>query len=138
MPRWNTTTIIAGVDFSLCRAVILDGAQFASGYRGSVAQAADGTPHIQRVAKGVKGNRFGSQMVKARAELILEALTAIREAEAAQEAFRVQEVDGLYDIDVWVYPDYDVQWFTHGDESEGIIENVVFRFVALAQYEDVP
>jgi hypothetical protein len=134
MPRFNTTTIIAGVDFSACRAVIVDGPLFASNYRGSNAIAADGTPHPQRVNKGVKGNKFGCQMDKADKTLILAALAAIQAAEAAGTTFRVQMQDALYNIDVLVYPDYDVQPFTHGPESEDIIEALVFRFIAMAQY----
>lgn len=135
MPRWNIVTIIAGVDFSQCKAVIVDGAAFSTIYAGSVARAADGLPHPQRVNRGVKGISFGVRMERAEAEAINELRAAVQAAEAAAQAFRVQVKDALYDKDVWAIPDYSqATWITHADESEGIIEGVVLRFIAMALY----
>jgi hypothetical protein len=134
VPRWNTETLVAGVDFSQCRATILDGPNFATIYAGSTVIAGDGTPHTQRVNRGVKGLKFGTSMPFAPAAQINAARTAIEATEAAQEPFHVRLVNALYEIDVWAIVDYDQQWLAHGEESEGIIENLVMRFVALSVY----
>lgn len=133
MPRWAIITIIAGVDFSQCAATIINGGRFATTRRGSIVRAADGAPHVQSINVGVKGLGFGINMQYADADLINQARVAINTAEAAQAAFVVHIQDALYDINVWAYPDYDVdEWLSTGPESEGIIENVTFRFVALS------
>jgi hypothetical protein len=135
MPRWNIKTKIAGVDFSNCRATIIDGDAFASDFRGSITPAADGTPHVERANKGVKGNKFGVSMLYAEAQMIKDTLAAIQAAEADGEPFVVELEDALYDLALYVYLDYDQRPYTHGPESEDIIQNVVFRFVALSVVE---
>lgn len=135
MGRWNIQTIIAGVDFSLCRAVIVDGANFATLYAGSVARSAFGIPHVQRVRRDVKGLPVGVHMERAEAETINTMRAAVQVKEAAAQAFRLQLQDALYTLDVWAVPDYSQQtWITHGEESEGIIENVTMRFIVVDNY----
>lgn len=130
MARWATTIEVAGVSFTGCRGEILDGWQFATPYSGSIDTAADGTPHPQVVNRGVKGLAFGLQLASAQIATILEALEAINDAIAAQEAFAVRLADGLFDIDVVAHVDYSQQWFAPGKESEGWVEGVTFRFVS--------
>jgi len=132
VPRWNSVSIIAGVDFSQCKALTVGGARFKSNFRGSITPSADGTPYVQRINKGVKGNKFGVTMEFADATMLSSALTAIQTAENLGQAFRVQLTDALNAIDVWAILDYDQESFTHGAESEGIVSNVAFQFVALS------
>src|SRR4051794_35651383 len=128
MGRWNSETIIGTVDFSLCKVTLIEGYKFASTMRGNVARAAGGAPRAQTFDPGPT-NDFGLSMVRANSDQITEALEEIRAAEAAQSGFRVRAVDALYTVDVIVLPDYNTQWLTHGPESEGIIEDLTWRFV---------
>lgn len=138
MPRWNIQTIIAGVDFSLCRAVILNRTRFATEYAGSSSNVASGGTHEQRVRRdgdGVAGIHFGVHMERAEAEALNTLRAAIQGTEAAAQAFRVQLQDAQYIIDVWAVTDYTQDtWLSDGDESEGIIENVTMSFIAKARY----
>lgn len=134
MPRWASTITIAGVDFSGCRGLIQGGSEFDTEWRGSIDWAADGTPHVQIIDVGVKGLPFGIQIPNIEASKIASALTAIRAAEATQSTFVVELTDALNTISVLAYPDYSQRpWFTHGPESEGMIADVVFRFISMAQ-----
>jgi hypothetical protein len=134
MPRWNIVTIIAGVDFSLCRATIVDGPRFATDYRGSTARSATGKVHVQRVNVGPIA-KFGVHMDNANASDITELESAIRDSEAAGTAFRVQLQNALRTLDLWAIVDYDVDtWLTHGDESEGQIPDVTLRFESVGPY----
>lgn len=135
MPRWATQMIIAGVDFSNCRTLILDGGRFASDYKGSMVLAADGTPHIQRVLTGTKGLLFGASVLFANANDLLDLKDAIMAAEAAHAPFRVQAEDALVTIDENCWPDYNTdQWFSYGPESEGIVENFVLRLISVGPH----
>jgi hypothetical protein len=94
MPAWNITTIIAGVDFSNCQALIVDGQKRASDYVGSIITAADGTKHRQRVKTGgvgkSVGRNYGVNLPQVEATLVQAALAAIATAEDANIPFRVQ------------------------------------------------
>lgn len=135
MPRWATQMIIAGVDFSNCRTVILDGGRFASDYKGSMVIAADGTPHVQRVMTGTKGILFGASVLFANAADLTALKYAIMAAETAQTPFRVQAEDALVAIDEDCWPDYNTdQWYAYGPESEGIVENFVLRLISVGPH----
>lgn len=137
MPRFNIVTIIAGVDFSLCRARILDPQNVARNYVGSNGPpAADGTPHRQRVNVGrYKGRKFGVGFDAAiSGDDLAAVLAAIDAADATQTPFRVQMEDALMVIDALVWPDEDAGLFTRGDESEGMVEGVTLRFVGVGPY----
>jgi hypothetical protein len=132
MPRWASLVEIAGVSFTGCRAILLDPHVFSLSLAGSVLPSADGTPHIQTVNVGVRGKAYGIQMAHADADKIIEALAAINTALSTGLTFPVHLVDALHDINVQSYPDFNQPFPTYGPESEGIIENVIFRFVAVA------
>lgn len=133
MPRWASKIIIAGIDFTGCRGLIINGAELTDDVGGSVEYAADGTPHIQTVTVGKKGHPFGISMPNIEASKISSARTAIKTAEAAQEAVEVWFTDALDDIHVLAYPDYSQRpWFSHGPESEGMIQDVTFKFISVA------
>jgi hypothetical protein len=137
VPRWNTTTIIAGVDFSTCRARILDPQNVARNYVGSNGEpAAEGTPHPQRVNTGrYKGRKFGVIFDAAiSADDLAALLAAVDDAAAAQTPFRVQMENALMVIDALAWPDEDAGFFTEGDESEGMVEGVSLRFLGVGPY----
>lgn len=139
MARWCTETIIADVDFSGCRVVIIDPQHTFSNYAGSLGPPSrGGSFHPQRTNTGrYKGRKWGAQFeAGAEAEVLLEALENIRAAEAAQTPFRVRQVDGLVVIDAIVWPDYDMgeDWFTRGPESDGMVDNVAFHFGGVGPY----
>lgn len=132
MPRWATLVEIAGVSFTGCRAVIVDGQPFNTSYRGSGLPSADGTPYMQRISVGVKNVAFGINFVRADADKLSDVLTAIQAAEAAGNPFVVAYTDALYTLDLLVWPDYNQRWYSHGPESEDMIDDVTFRFLSVA------
>lgn len=132
MARWATLIEIAGVEFTGCRAEIVDAQPFLSSYAGSVDQANDGTPYPQVFNRGVKGIQFGVQFQNTESAKITDVFSAIQTAEGANTTFEVHIEDGLYDVNVHVVPDYSTQWFTHGKHSEGWYESALFRFITKA------
>lgn len=135
MPRWATTAMIAGVDLSTCRVLIIDGAQFMTDWKGSATIAADGTPHAQSINVGVKGNAFGVSIPYCPAASLQAIASAINTALNAlpPTTVSVQLADALVSFTVNAFPDFNQGWLTHGLESEGIIANVVLRFIAASE-----
>lgn len=137
MPAWNITTILAGVDFSNCQAVIVDGANRVTDYAGSSVKASDGTPHVQRfktggIGKSV-GRNYGVNFPQLDAALLQQFYTAVETAEEAGLPFRVQMEDAKREIDDYCWPDYNSNpWLTEGAELEGIISDVTIRFESVA------
>lgn len=130
MARWATLVEIAGVSFTGCRAELVDGNQFASDYRGSVAWANNGTADTQIVNVGKRGTPFGISMLSNEVDAIQEALDAINVAIAARTTFEVLITDELYTVAVDAEVDWSTQWFSHGQPAEGWVSNVIFRFVS--------
>lgn len=135
MARWATLVDIAGVDYTGCRAEIIDGQAFLSPMVGSVDWANDMTPHVQLINRGVKGIQFGINMLSVESSKITSTVNNIKTAQSTNTTVRVRITDGLYTIDVNAVPDYSQQeWLTHGPHSEGWYQNVVWRFVSKGQY----
>lgn len=141
MPRWNTQTIIAEVDFSACRATTIGGdawqAQIKAGTQlGTIGYSANRTPHRTAFMASVKGLQIGVSVPHAQASLIDDALDAI--ADAGTGTFRVQMIDALANIDADCWPNENQPWYQKGPESEGIIRDVVMLFVVVAQHVVIP
>lgn len=130
MARWATKVIIAGVDFSGCRAELVDGQGFHSDFAGSSDHANDNTVHTQVVNRGKKGIHFGVQFLSTQEDDLEDMLIAIQVAQSTNTTFVVEVEEGFYDVNVNAVPDYDQQWFTHGKHSEGWYENVTLRFIS--------
>lgn len=136
---WNDLTEVAGVSFTGCRAYIIGGNLFATGYAGSTVPTAGGRSHTQRVLRhdGVANIPFGVRLTNAEADTLADARAAIKTAEEAAQAFRVHLTNAQYDIDVWAIPDYlQRSWLDHPDEAEagGMVKDVKMYFIAQALY----
>lgn len=131
MARWATNIKIAGVDFTGCRAEILDGAGFQSAYAGSVDWANDAKPHTQVFNRGVKGIPFGIKFVSTDISRLQSTLAAIATAQGTNTTVVVELTEGIYTIKVNAVPDYSQTWLIHGKHSEGWYEDVAFRFVSV-------
>jgi hypothetical protein len=137
---WNETTIVAGVDFTGCRAYIIGGNKFATKYAGSTVPTAGGGNHTQRVVRagsGVANIPFGVRLTNADAVDLVSVRAAIQTAEQNAEAFRVQLVNAQYDLDLWAIVDYSQQsWLDHPDDGEiaGMVRDVKMNFIAQALY----
>lgn len=132
MARWATVCVIAGITYTGCRVEIIDAGPFRSQNAGSVDWANDGTPHVQTIDRGVKGIQFGLKMVSAEASKLESVFAAIVVAESTQASIGVDVEDGIFDIDVNAVPDYSMDWFTFGKQSEGWYEDVTLRFIAVS------
>ena len=130
MARWATRIEIAGIVFTGCRAEIIDGAGFASNYRGSYEYVNNGNIVEQTVGIGTRGIQFGLSMESAENEKVQNLLNALKVAQAARTSFEVKLTDELYTIDVLATTDWAREWFSHGRPASGYIERVVFRFVS--------
>jgi hypothetical protein len=131
--RWATKIEIAGVSFTGCRGELLDPQGFKSAYVGSSEVANDFTPHVQVVNRGVRGISFGIKMSSAEASAIIDTLEAIGTAQSTNSTFVVEIEEEIYDINVNAVPDYNTEWFQHGDHSEGWYRDVIFRFISMSQ-----
>lgn len=132
MSRWAENVEIAGVSFADCRVEVLDGDEFASEVRGTVNVAASGLPRLVAVRlTGGKGRFFGLAIPHAWADSLAEANAAIAAAQADLTPFLVRGTTALYTIDHYCHLDPGQKPFAHGAESEGIIEQVVYRFVTV-------
>jgi hypothetical protein len=136
MARWATLCEIAGVSFTGCRAEIVDPEGFNSVYAGSIDWGNKGGTNVQVVNRGVKGVLFGIKMESAESTQLANTLFAISSALSGGNAFRVQHTEGLYTLDLDCEPDYTQgdKWFSHGKQSEGWYENVLFRFATVGQH----
>lgn len=131
MARWATNVKIAGVDFTGCRAEILDGAGFQSAYAGSVDWANDAKPHSQVFNRGVQGIPFGIQFTSTEIAKLITVLANIATAQGSGSTFVVELTEGLYTINVNAVPDYSQTWLIHGKHSEGWYEDVSLRFISV-------
>lgn len=134
MPRWASRIIIAGVDFSGCRGTIVGGNEFDSPIEGSIDWAASGAVYVQQIEVGEVGQPVGIDMGSIEASKIAEARDAIQESLTTGQPFEVWFTDALNDVHVYAFPDYRSTWFTHGPESEGMVDNVGYRFISAASY----
>jgi hypothetical protein len=131
MARWATKVIIAGVDFTGCRATLIDAQAFHSDFAGSADWANDNTVHTQVVNRGKKGIRFGVQFLSTEQDKLEDMILAIQTAQNTNTTFVVDVEEGFYDVEVNAVPDYSVDpWFTHDKHSEGWYENVTLRFIS--------
>lgn len=130
MARWATFCELGGVSFTGCRVELMDAGPFKSIYSGSVDQGNDGSVDIQTVNRGVKGIHFGTKMASAEASKLTDLFAAIATAEGTQAQIRLQITDGIFTIDVDGTPDYTVDWFTWGKQSEGWYEDVTLRWIS--------
>lgn len=125
--------MIAGTDYSGCRTELVDAGDFKIPFAGSVDWANDALPHVQGINRGVKGVTFGITMVSANIAAISATRDAINAAMLARTTFEIEVVDGdspLYDIHVNGVIDLSKDWLTHGKQSEGWYESLVWRFIA--------
>lgn len=138
MARWATEVVIAGVDFTGCRAEVLDGDGFVSNVAGSVDWGNDFSPSIQVFDREKKGIAFGLQFGTMAIDKLNDTIDAIQAAAALQTGFRVQVEEGLFSderaIDVDAVVDYNQRWLTKGPHSEGYIEGVTLRFITLNEH----
>lgn len=130
MARWATFCELGEVSFTGCRVELIDPGPFKSIYSGSVTQGNDATPDVQVVNRGVKGIHFGTRMVSAEQTKLADLFAAIATAESVQGTIKLKITDGLFIIDVLGHPDYSVDWFTFGKQSEGWYEDVVLRWIS--------
>lgn len=134
MARWATLVEIAGISFTGCRAEVLDGEPFLSQYVGSSQIANSFVPNVQVVNRGVKGIDFGIQMASNETTKIQQALTAIQTSQSLKQTFVVKIIDGIYNINVNVVPDYNqFPYLKMGQHSEGWYENIIWRFTSKSQ-----
>jgi hypothetical protein len=132
MSRWVEDAEIAGVSFEGCQVLLLDGAEFATEVRGSVNVAASGLPRLVavRLTNG-RGRFFGFSLPYAPADKLALANDAITEAQATLTPFLVRGTTALYTVNHYCHLDPGQKEFDTGKESEGIIEQVVYRFVTV-------
>lgn len=131
MARWATTCVIAGVSFSGCRVEIVDAGGFLSQNIGSVDWANDGSTVIQVVNRSHKGQLFGLRMVSAEMTKLQSVFTAIQTAEGSNSGVELEHVEGVFNLDLIVTPDYSQkEWFTYDHQSEGYYEGVSLRFIS--------
>jgi hypothetical protein len=130
MARWATKIEIADEVFTGCRGEILDAQQFLSNRAGSLDWANDGTAHVQTIVRGTRGIQFGLKMQSALSTKVLNMFANIQTTQTSGTTFRVEIIDGLYNVEVDAVPDYTQDWFTHDGHSEGWVENLVLRFIS--------
>jgi len=132
MARWATTVTIGGVDFTGCRAEIIDGEPFFSEYVGSVDYGNDKTVHAQVVNRGTKGVAFGIQFVSSEQGDIEDLVDAVRAAQGSNATFNTTITDGIFEVNVNSIPDYNQSkgWLTLGKHSEGWYENMLIRVIS--------
>jgi hypothetical protein len=140
MARWATICKIADVDFTGCRATLVDAHQFNTEFVGSVDWVNTGKAESQIVHRGVAGIQFGIAMTSAEMTKCQSTLTAIQTTQMSNTLFVVNIAEGLYTLDLWVKPDYTAPegWFTYEKHSEGMLENVLWRFISDSVHEEGP
>jgi len=131
MARWATVCIIAGVDYSACRTKIIDPGGLQSPFAGSSETSNSGNPNVQTINRGVASVKFGIKMARALESNISSTISAIQTAQGLGQTIRVQISDGIYVVDIDGTVDYDQEaWLTHGEFSEGVYEDLIWRFIA--------
>lgn len=133
MARFATTIVIAGITYSGCKGLLLDGQQFADPVKGSVAWAMDSTPHPQSVNTQFKGLQFGVSLGEGQAANLISkvnsTIIAIRSAMNTNEWFPLLWTDEQYTLSLRCIKDFSQQWYSYGPYSEGYLQSVVFRFI---------
>lgn len=128
MARWATLCEIAAVEFTGCRAELINAGQFKTERVGSVDWANDGTPHVQTINRGVKGIPFGVRFASAEGTKLDQVFTAIDAA--GDNTIVVKITDGIFTVNVNASPDYSQEWFTFDKHSEGWYESVTLLFIS--------
>ena len=133
--RYADLIEIAGVSFTGCKGLLLDGDGFADPVRGSIDWSIDSTPVEQVLDTQLKGTQFGVALgTDGGANLISEfnnTLYAITRQLREQGWFSFVWQDQQYNIDAKVRKDWSQRWYQYGKYSAGYLESVVFRFVVL-------
>jgi len=138
MPRWATVATITSadesvsIDLSACRTLILGGEDALAGYGGSSVQAADGTPHVQTIFLGTRGLAFGFNLKFCPADKLAAVVALVRAALESNTFLRVQAQDAVTTFACLAVPDFTQRWITKGQESEGIVDDVTFRFLSVS------
>lgn len=132
MARYATMFELAGISFSGCRALLLDGDQFADSEKGSINWAMDGTPHPLTIDTLHKGTQFGcvigTEDGAAPIAKVHQTINAIKAAKG-QGFFMFNYVDEQYTLQLKVIRDWTQRWYQYGRFSEGYLPNVTFRLV---------
>ena len=125
------------VDFSGCRGYPIDANQFLDDeVRESMVKGADGTPHFQAVAMGAnhhRGNQYGVTMENVEAAKVLALITLNKAMKALGSYMLVSLTDAMINlVNVPSKADPEAEfWITQGRESEGMVQDVTVRLVAL-------
>ena len=139
MPRFPSVIEIAGIVYTGCRGLLIDGHQFADSVKGSVEWAMDSTPHPQTIDTQFKGVQFGFQLGMddgaVTIEKVAQTVQAIKDSRASIGHFPFYVVDSQYTIDVDAVPDYTQVWYNTGRYSDGYVKEVVFRFIVMQANE---
>ena len=134
MARYASKIEIAGVVFTGCKGLLLDGSELADPIKGSVEWAMDSTPHPQTINTQFRGVQFGIAIAPEsdsgiQIAKVNQALNAIKTARGTVGYFVFDYIDEQYNVKVKAIPDYSQQWYKTDKFSEGFVSNVVFRFI---------
>lgn len=135
MARFAEQIEIAGVVFTGCKGLLLDGNQFSDSVRGSIDWANDSTPHVQIVDTQYKGILFGISLGSEDSAGLIETyhqtVAAIKAQRTNPGYSLVEYEDEQYVLELRVKPDYNQIWYSYGPFSEGYLKGVTFRFVVV-------
>lgn len=119
-----------------CKVTVSNESAFASPYAAAAQVAADGTPHTQVVARGVRGVEFVVLVEQCPEAVLALVLAELNLALSSLSAVRVVATS-LTDFDVMASPlTFDGgQVFTFESRSGGFARGVQFRFISTAPGE---
>lgn len=124
---------IAGVSFTGCRGILLDGFGFADPVKESVDWALDATPVNQLFNTQFRGLQFGVSIGEDNAANLISKVNntiyAIRNSVQLNGWFTFEWIDKQYNIEARIIKDSSQQWFTYGKYSGDYLESIVFRFI---------
>lgn len=133
MPRFATTITIAGISFSGCRGVLINGEEFADSVRGSVNFGNDSTPIDCTIDTLFKGVLFGIDLGSDDGAITIvklnQTLNAIKAARNSVGYFVFVYVDETINLNLNCIQDFNQQWYSKGEFSEGYIKGIQFRFI---------
>ncbi len=132
MSRFADTVVIAGVEHSGCRALLIDGHELYDDERGNLKWALDSTLHEQTINTARKGAQFGIALGDADATIEIaklhQTVNAVKSQCQTQSYFTLEWEDSQLEMDLKCVRDWTQQWVAYGKYTEGRIYQVVFRF----------
>lgn len=133
MARFASVIEIAGISYTGCRGLLINGEEFADAIRGSVNWGLESTPHPHSIDTLFKGLPFGVSLGSDDGGNLISkvnlTLNAIKTARATVGYFTFVWVDEQYNINAKLIQDFNQQWYTTGRYSEGVIKGITFRFI---------